>query len=138
MIKILLNPEGRNHIKFMASPEREMPEDEGEQIETVENIYNSLCEYGEIKYEKIKSGNYAIKVVKLGGTFYDVVSLRNEFGTYNSTIYEMTNENDAMAIAKFIGKNIQTLMKAYKQQVLDAKDMMVELPSEENTDVRES
>lgn len=132
MNKLVLNPKGRNHIRYMALSTTVMPESEKEQLNMVEAIYNALCQYGVIIYERVRSGNYSVKAVEHCGDYYVIISLRNEFNTYNNTIYEISSKDDAINIAKFVGKNMRTIMKDYKKQVLDAKDMMVELPSEGN------
>lgn len=134
MNKLVLNPHGRNHFKFFPDKNREIPVDEKEQIELVESIYNDLVEKGKILYTKTKSGSHCINSVKLENEYFIVVSIRNEFRTYNNTIYEISNENDAIVIGKFIGKNIKTTMADYKKQILDAKKMHVERKEEEQND----
>ena len=123
MNKLVLNPKARNHFKFMAA--REMPESEKEQIELIESIYDDLVNDGVVIFTKSKAGAYSIRCVKLEPYWYIVVSLRNEFETYNNSIYECKSENDAIAISKMIGKNIRTIMNDYKKQILDAKKMVV-------------
>ena len=125
MNKLVLNPKARNHFKFMPSKNRALPESEKEQLELIESIYNNLVNDGVVTYVKSKAGSYSIRCVKLEPYWYIVVSLKNEFKTYNNSIYECTNETDAMAICKLIGKNITTMMNDYKQQILDAKKMVV-------------
>jgi len=123
MNKLVLNPKARNHFKFMAA--RKMPESEKEQLELIESIYDDLVNDGVVTYVKSKAGNYSIRCVKLEPYWYIVVSLCNEFKTYNNSIYECESENDAMAICKVIGKNIKTIMSDYKKQILDAKKFVV-------------
>ena len=134
MNKLVLNPHGRNHIRFLPDKKREIPTDEKEQIELTEKIYNDLVENGEVLYTKTKSGSHCINSVKLNNEYFIVVSIRNEFNTYNNTIYEISNENDAVAIGKFIGKNIRRTMADYKKQILDAKKMHVERKEEVQND----
>lgn len=131
--KLVLNPHGRNHFKFQPMQGRQIPEDEKEQIELVEKLYDDLLKDGVIIYERIKTGSYSIKSLELNDEYFIVVCIRNEFETYNNTIYEIPNKNDCIAIAKFIGKNINTTMKDYKKQILDAKKMVVK---KEDTDER--
>lgn len=131
MNKLVLNPKARNHFKFMAV--REMPESEKEQLELIESIYDDLVNDGVVTYVKSKTGNYSIRCVKLEPYWYIVVSLKNEFDTYNNSIYECKSENDAMAICKVIGKNINTIMRDYKKQILDAKKFVVRKEGKDET-----
>ena len=136
--KLVLYPKGRNHFKFMPGKDRELPEDEKEQIELCESVYNNLIEYGSIIYTKSRKGSYMINALKMGELYYIVVCIRNEFGTYNNIIYELTNENDALVISKFIGKNIRTTMKDYKKQILDAWKYRKEVEHIEKGQISES
>lgn len=135
MNKLVLNPKGRNHFRFLPLKNRELPKDEKEQIQLVESLYNDLVNKGIVLYTKSKSGSYSVKAVQLNDNYFIVVSLSNEFKTYNNTIYETSTKNDALAISNFIGKNITTMMADYKKQILDAKDMVVrkEVKDEGNT-----
>ena len=125
MNKLVIDPHGRNHFKFIPVKERELPENEADQIKMVESIYNDLVKRGEVIYVKSRSGSHSIRCVRLNKLYYIVVCMKNEFGTYNNVIYEMPNKNDAVAISVFIGKNIKTMMADYKKQILDAKEMVV-------------
>ena len=142
MNKLVLNPDDRNHIKFMPGKNRAIPETEEEQLKLVEDVYNALVEKGTVLYEKIKKGSHSIVTVKLEDSYFIVVSIKNEFKTYNNIIYETYSENDAIAISKFIGKNINRTMHDYKQQILDAKKMHVvreeEAPTHEDQQTSES
>ena len=131
--KLVINPHGRNHFKYMPLNLDEWPTDEGEQIKKVEATYKELCKSGEVIYTKSKSGNYSIRCVKLGDMYYIVVCMKNEFKSYNNVIYEIKSQNDALAICKFIGKNIQTTMSDYKKQILDAWKYRKEAKNEKNT-----
>lgn len=119
--KLVIDPHGRNHFKFMPDNLEGWPEDPGEQLKKIESIYNDLVEKGDILYTKIKKGSYTIRCVKLGDMCYIVVCMKNEFNTYNNIIYEMKSESDALAICKMTGKNILTLMSDYKKMMLEAK-----------------
>lgn len=131
MNKLVLNPKARNHFKFYPVKERELPENEADQIKLVEKLYEDLVNKGIILYTKSKSGNYSIRCVQLDSKYYIILSMKNEFGTYNNTIFENNLKNDALAISVFIGKNIKQMMSDYKQQILDAKDMMVRKEGED-------
>lgn len=133
MNKLVLNPKARNHFKFIPKKERVLPEDEKEQIKLVESIYDDLVKNGKVLYVKSKAGSHSIRCVKLDD-YYIVVSLMNEFKTYNNTIYELTSENDALNISKFIAKNIATMMADYKKQILDAKNMVVRKEDKDGED----
>lgn len=133
--KLVLNPHGRNHFKFIPAlkkvdddkyePIFDIPGDEKEQIKMIEKLYKDLLEEGVILYEKVRKGSHSIKCVKLGDVFYVVVCIRNNMETYNNVIHQIVNQNDAIAISKFIGKNIRTTMSDYKKQILDARKMVV-------------
>jgi len=139
--KLVIDPHGRNHFRFMPDKDRVLPESEKEQIEMVEKLYNELVVGGVIIYTKVKSGSYSIRAIRYNAMYYIVVCIKNEFKTYNNTIYELKFENDALAICKLIGKNILTMMSDYKKQILDAKKMHVvrkEDTNEEGRDASES
>lgn len=123
--KLVIDPHGRNHFKFMPYKDRVLPESEKEQLIMIENLYNDLVKNGVIIYTKSKKGSFTIKCVKHTEFYYIVICMKNEFGTYNNVIHEIKSENDAMAICKMIGKNITTIMNDYKKQILDAKKMVV-------------
>lgn len=131
MNKLVLNPKGRNHFRYMPHKDTQIPKDEKDQIKVVENLYNDLVANGNVIYTKSKAGNYAVRCVELNNKYFIVVSLKNEFSTYNNTIYEILNKADALSISVFIGKNIKTMMSDYKKQILDAKEMHV-VRKEEN------
>jgi len=129
--KIVLNPNSRNHIRYLPLKTTPIPTDEGEQIKLAEKLYDNLCEYGEIKYQKVKTGYSSIYVVAYNNLFYVVLSLRNEFGTYNNTMYELGTENDALVIAKFIGKHINACMQDYRSLMRGAWKHKVKIPVQE-------
>lgn len=132
MNKLVLEPEERHHIRFLPLKTREIPVDEADQIRLTESIYNNLVENGEILYQRTKQKSHSIYSVKLNNEYFIIVCIKNEFGTYNDTIYELSNENDCIALAKFTSKNIRTIMNDYKKQILDANKMHVERKEEEN------
>lgn len=121
--KILLNNNARNHIRFFpASDKIKIPENEGEQIEWAKETFDRLSNdptAEEIWHASNRKKGYLISVWKLD-FYYIVVSLRNEFGTYNTTIYINDSENDSLATAKFLGQNYSEITKSYKAQILEA------------------
>lgn len=122
--KLVIDPHGRNHFKFMPADLEGWPENEGEQLKKIERIYKDLVENGEIIFTASKKGAYSIKCVELK-LYYIVVCIKNEFKTFNNIIYEIKSKNDALAISKFVAKNIKTTMADYKTQILDANKMHV-------------
>ena len=69
-----------------------------------------------------------ITVWQLEEKCYLIVSLRNEFSTYNNSIYVGTGKSqkqDFINIAKFLSGNLNSLSKDYKKQILDARKMYV-------------
>ena len=133
MNKLVLNPKGRNHFKILPFGDivNTAPTDNGELIKWGEKLYNEL-EYSTNAincFRKVNSGKgYMITVWQLEEKCYLIVSLRNEFSTYNNSIYVGTGESqkqDFINIAKFLSENLNSLSKDYKKQILDARKMYV-------------
>jgi hypothetical protein len=122
--KLLLNNKARNHIKvFPVDKTIVIPEGEAEKIKWAESVYKRLeLESVNLVTYKNKSRGYMISVWQMDDKYYIIESIRNEFKTFNNTIYINDNKNDSLAIAKFLKDNIITIMSDYKQQLLDAKD----------------
>lgn len=135
--KILINSRARNHIKlFPLINGLDIPEDEGDKIRWCEERFKELEEDTKAvklyNYSSIKKG-FSVTVWESKGLYYMVQCIRNEFRTYNTTIYIHNQKQDCINIAKFLRKNVISIMNDYKQQILDAKKCMVEKndPAEE-------
>jgi len=128
--KILLNQKGRNHIRiFPLYKDVCIPEDEADKIRWAQAKFEELENSSEAErlyiFKSVKKG-YLVSVWQLNDLYYLVQSIRNEFSTYNSTIYITNEKNDMLAISKFLRENITTIMKDYKQQILDAGKYLAE------------
>lgn len=121
--KLLLNNNSRNHIKFMPLVKNmKLPEDEGEQIkwakETFERLENDENAQKLWHFSSRKKG--VLVSVWKSDYYYIIVSLRNEFDTYNNIIYISESENDSIALSKFLSQNYTEITKSYKEQILEA------------------
>ena len=130
MNKLLLNNSGRNHIKIfpMTSAGIELPESEADKIRWCEAEFGKLqsdpkarrlCLY------KHRLKGYLVSVWELEGLYYLIICLKNEFKTFNDTIYISKDREDMLSIAKFVHQNIETIMEDYRNQILDARDWLV-------------
>ena len=129
MNKLLLNQKARNHIKvFPLYKGAEIPENEGDQIRWAESRFNELQQSDEAKrlfiYKNAKKG-ILVSVWELNNLYYLVQCIRNEFKTYNTIIYINNEREDTINIAKFIQANAINIMADYKQQILDARDYLL-------------
>lgn len=136
MNKLLLNHRARNHIKFfpMENTIDNLPESEADRIRWCAAEFKKLQHSNEAKrlcLYKHRSKGYMISVWELDGLYYLVQCLRNEFKTFNSTIYISKERDDMLSIAKFVQENIEQIMRDYKEQILDARDALLR----ENADV---
>ena len=130
MNKLLLNERGRNHIKFypMKDTANDIPETDAGKIEWCKNRFHELQHSADAKrlvIYKHKGKGYLISVWELNGLYYLIECIRNEFKTFNTTIYISKEKDDSINIAKFIQENIDTIMADYKKQILDARDELV-------------
>lgn len=126
--KLVLEPNARNHFKVLLLGVDNIPESEKEQILLAEKMYNELEQDNNreklYRFSSQKKG-IMISVFKSNNRGYLIQSIKNEFETYNNTVYVSDNINDLVNIAKFLRSNITDIMSDYKQQILDAKDMYV-------------
>ena len=130
MNRLLINQHARNHIKiFPLYKGAEIPEDEGDQIRWAKAQFEELQQSNEAErlfiYRSNKKG-FLVSVWRLHDLYYIVQCIRNEFRTYNTIIYINNEKEDSINIAKFLQANAITIMKDYKQQILDAKDYIIE------------
>lgn len=130
MNKLLLNNSARNHIKVFPMPDSgiEIPESGEDKIRWCEKEFNRLQSDASAKrlcLYKHRLKGYLISVWSLDGLYYLIVCLKNEFKTFNDTVYIGKDKDDMLSIAKFLHQNIDTIMADYKQQILDARDWLV-------------
>ena len=135
MNKILISPKARNHIRVFPMPGscQGIPEDEGGRILWAKSEYERLA--GSDRAVRLacfggRRKGYLITAWDLDGVGYVAICIRNEFGTYNSTVYAGADPGDAKAIARFAKDNIDSLMADYKKQILDARDWLLAQPKE--------
>lgn len=130
MNKLLLNERARNHIRFfpMTNTITNLPESEADKIKWCESEFKKLQHSNDAKrlfLAKHKSKGYLISVWQLDDLYYMIHCLRNEFKTFNTTIYLSKDKDDCINIAKFLENNIVTIMQDYKQQILEARDQLL-------------
>lgn len=130
MNKLLLNDKGRNHIRVLPLKGSgiEIPEGEKERVLLANSIFKELQTSSDAKrlvLYKHKGKGYLISVWQIGAQYYLIQSIRNEFKTFNNTIYVGPDGPDMLSIAKFLRENIETIMEDYKNQILDARDWLV-------------
>lgn len=140
MNKLLLNCRSRNHIRFLPAKEGMdlgIPTDDADKIKWCEDRFNQLQHRNDITrlcfYSHTKKG-YLITVYEMDNLYYLVLCIRNEFRTYNTTIYIDTEKEQLIGIAKFLDKNNSQIMKDYKNQILEARDALMKAKAEEQAD----
>lgn len=126
MNKLLLSNNGRNHIKmFPLYKNPEIPEDEGEKIKWCEEKFNKLQTSDAATrlfyYKNVREG-VLISVWELDNLYYLINCIRNEFGTYNDTIYINDIKLDTLASAEFLKQNAIKLMDEYKIKLIQAQN----------------
>ena len=128
--KLLLNNNNRNHIKIMPlAKDLEIPKEEKEQIIWCKEKFEELQNAQDLKtlWKSVnRKKGYLIALYELNNLYYIVISLRNEFNTYNNTIYIHNIEQDSLNICKFLRQNIQECMSDYKKLIIDAREDYVE------------
>lgn len=132
MNKLLLNERGRNHIRIFptkeVSEQLNIPETEADKIRWCEKCFKTLQHSNDAKRLSIykhKGKGYLISVWELDNKYYLIQCLRNEFKTFNTTIYISNEKNDMLNIAKFLQENVDSIMKDYKNQILEARDALI-------------
>ena len=143
MNKLLLNEKARNHIRFfpMKGVELDLPEDEADRIRWCENEFDKLqhsMDANRLAFYKHRNKGYLISVWEMEGRYYLIQCLRNEFKTFNTTIYISNDKDDCLNIAKFLDKNADQVMKDYKQQILDARDWLLSQQKQEETEIHDA
>lgn len=139
MNKLLLNERGRNHIKFfpMKDTIADLPENESDRINWCKDKFYELQHRFDVQrlfLVKHKGKGYQISVWEMDGLYYLVQCLRNEFKTFNCTIYINKDKDDCINIAKFLENNITQIMADYKQQILEARDQLLRDTANDNAD----
>lgn len=140
MNKLLLNNSARNHIRFfpMKDTISNLPESEKDRILWCKEEFKKLQHSDTAKrlvIYKHRLKGYLISVWEMDGLYYLIVCLRNEFKTFNDTIYISKDKDDMLSIAKFLQQNVDQIMKDYKNQILEARDALVKETVEDNADV---
>lgn len=130
MNKLLLNERARHHIKIfpMKDTAPDLPDTEIERIRWCKAKYKELQHSDEARrlaLFKHRGKGYLIAVWEMKGLYYLIECIRNEFKTFNDTIYITKDGDDAVNIAKFLVANIDTIMADYKAQLLDARDALL-------------
>lgn len=124
MNKIVLNSKANNYIKVYPLKESglEPPVDEKEQIDFARNIFDKLKNAYEAKKRYFYSNR--AKGVQISVWVYDkhtylVQCIRNEYKTYNTTIYINNDSeesiNDLISCAKFLRTNYAGITKQFTE-----------------------
>lgn len=142
--KLLMNERARNHIKVFPVGDDvfdNIPSDAAGKIKWCESMYRELqtnVKAKRIYLDKHKGKGYLISVWELDGRYYMIQCLRNEFKTFNTTIYISREKDDMLNIARFLRDNVDQIMADYKDQLLAARDALVRdtvvAEAEEHTD----
>lgn len=130
MNKICLNPKARNHWKVLPYADSiKVPDGEAQQIKWAEKVVLRLQNDPNIIrhfYYLNKGYGYMISVYELDDKYYLVHSIRNEFKTYNNVVYiNDKNLQDLINIAKMMQANIKTIMKDYKDNMMQLRDDII-------------
>lgn len=131
MNKLLINESARNHIRFFPMKDTipDLPSTESERILWCKNEYEKLRKSDTAKRHVIyahRTKGYLISVWENEGRFYLIQCLRNEFKTFNVTIYISNQLNDLISIANFLKQNVDDIMRDYKDQILEARKALIE------------
>ena len=128
MNKLLLNQSGRNHIKILPLlNDVTLPTDEGDKIRWCEDQFKRLQHNDNAKrlaLYKNRGKGYLIAVWEAEGIYYLIQCIRNEFKTYNDTIYITKDGDDALAIAKFLKDNVDSIMSGLTKDLVQAWRMI--------------
>ena len=131
MNKILLNKNGRNHIKiFPIKDIIEIPESEAERILSCKRIFESFAsDESAIRhyyYRNVKSG-CQVTVYESDNKIYLTNCIRDPEHNYVTTVYISDNLSDMIAIAKFLVKNNRELTESYKNQIMEGYEEWLKL-----------
>lgn len=124
MNKLLLNQSGRNHIKILPLlDDVTLPTEPGDKIRWCEETYYRLQNNDNAKrlcLYKNRSKGYLISVWEADSVYYLIQCIRNEFKTFNDTIYITKNGEDALAIAKFLKDNVDEILRGLTADLIKA------------------
>ena len=126
MNKLLLNKNGRNHIRiFPLKNIIKLPEDGAERIHLCEEIFTELQNSDDAVrhyyYRNVKIG-HQLTVYELNNKIYLTNCMRDPDYNYITTIYISNNLDDMINIAKFLRVNMKQIADDYKQQIIDGKE----------------
>ncbi len=128
MNKLLLNKNGRNHIRvYPLNDTIEFPEDKAEKINLCEKLFNDLqhdeSAIRHYYYRNVKTG-IQVTVFESNNKIYLTNCFRVPEHTYVTTIYinKLDSLEDCINIAKFLSKNMNTIGNDYKQQIIDGQE----------------
>lgn len=126
MNKLVLNSKARNHFRMYPLCKVDAFKGFEHSEDACEALYNGLLKDRDaqrLSIEKNKSKGYMITVwhQPSNGLYFLICSIRNEFKTFNNTIYIDNHGDDMVKIAKFLKENIDGIMADYKDQILEAR-----------------
>jgi hypothetical protein len=128
MNELVLNSKARHHIKLFPLDNIEVPKTEREQLLWAESVFKALERSHDAKrlflYKSKKQG-YMISVWAHNDLYFLIQCIRNEFKTFNDTLYIGKTKDDMISIAKFLQDNVETIMSDYKSQILEARNWML-------------
>ena len=124
MNKILLNKNGRNHIRIM--PLNGIIELPTENTSTFcEELFNKLqnddSAVRHYYYRNVKLG-HQVTVYESDNKIYLTNCMRDPDYNYVTTIYISDNLNDMINIAKFLRANMKQIAEDYKSQIIEGKE----------------
>lgn len=137
MNKLVLNNKARNHFKFFPMKDVfDLPESEKDQILWAESLYKKLERSDDainLYTTKHKTKGYMISVWEYESRYYLIQCIRNEFKTFNNTVYISYEKQDMLSIAKFLKNNIDSIMSDYKNQIIDLRNELIKNEGTQHT-----
>lgn len=124
MNKILLNKNGRNHIRIMPLKGIiELPTENTSKF--CEQLFLDLQNDDNAKrhyyYRNVKLG-HQVTVYESDNKIYLTNCMRDLDYNYVTTVYISDNLNDMLNIAKFLRANMKQIAEDYKNQIIEGKD----------------
>lgn len=129
MTKILLNKNGRNHIKIMPLGNIEYPEDPAERVIWCQKAFEELrdSDAERLYYYCNRKTGLLTGVYDLGGIIYLTNCIRDLDGNYITTIYIGMRPDDAVNVAKFLVSNNKEITDDYRNQIIEGVDEWLKL-----------